>query len=132
MNIVKNTLTAMVLARHMCHPSVVEIPNNASTYQDDVPLFARLPKPARAQLLAVGLQQAQKYEDLVLKEIDHMIFSKPNTRAWDPTPSCSDPLMLGLCIRRITLWYRGLMFRYKSFGARKLNTSESTPSTNNV
>jgi hypothetical protein len=111
----------MALARHMGHDSVVEILAQESPCPNaqDILAFVKLPKPARTQIFAIGLEQFQVLEAVILQEIDALVFGQKGSRAWEMTTSCSDPLILGLCIRRLALWYRQMMFSYKSHGVCK-------------
>jgi hypothetical protein len=99
----------------MVHESFVEILESENTGSQDgnAIAFASLPKPARTQIFAIGLEKFQQIEALILHEIDRVDLRRLDGGG---TRSCSDPLILGLCIRRIALWYRNLMFRYKNYG----------------
>ena len=76
--------------------------------------YAFLSLSARNQLFIHIAEQFELLETKILSEIDKFVFQKKQGRAWQP--SCSDPLILGLCIRRMGLQYRRSMIRYKTFG----------------
>jgi hypothetical protein len=75
--------------------------------------------PARLQLFTIALHQFEYVETSVLKEIDELVYCKNSTIPWEADPRLSDPLIIGLCIRRMALEYRQMMLRYKSFGPSK-------------
>lgn len=111
----------MVMARHLGYDSVVEIIDHESSFSNthDAPVFAKLPHPARAQIFGLGMEQFQQLEARILPEIDSLVFGEKSNRAWEVASSCSDPLILGLCIRRMALWYRYMMLQYKNGGISK-------------
>ena len=121
------TLAAVAVARHLGDECPVEIvedecfdASNSSDHEHDrTPTFIYLSPPARAQLFGVALTTFESMEELILQEIDRLIIRKKSNRAWQLDSSCSDPLILGLCIRRMALQYRHMMSRYKDFRPSK-------------
>jgi hypothetical protein len=79
--------------------------------------YVDMSTPARNQFLVHAARAYEDFEQSVLEKIDQLVFHKKDGRAW--TTSCSDPLILGLCIRRMSLQYRHFMFHYKAFGPSK-------------
>jgi hypothetical protein len=79
--------------------------------------FVEMSNPARNQLLVHAARAHEFYEQRVLHEIDRQVFYEKPDRAW--IPACSDPLILGLCIRSMSLQYRRYMLNYKKYGPRK-------------
>jgi hypothetical protein len=63
--------------------------------------FADMSNPARSQFLVRVAGAYEVIERRVLEKIDQLVFHKKVGRAWKS--SCSDPLVIGLCIRRMSL-----------------------------
>jgi hypothetical protein len=79
--------------------------------------FADMSSPARSQFLVHVAEAYETFEHCVLEEFDRLVFHKKIGRVW--TSSCSDPLIIGLCIRRMSLQYRSYMINYKTYGMSK-------------
>ena len=108
--IVELTLEAAAYARHLGQ----ERPVSA-----DGCSFYSLPRPVYIQLYALAYHRFHATECALLHELDRLVFWKKDNRSWRVDSSCSDPLILALCIRRMALHYRALMVRYKCFGSGK-------------
>lgn len=119
----KNILAYMAMARHLGHETTVEMLNHSPS--DSPPttvtatIYQQLPKPAQMQIFGLAIDKLQQLEATILQELDGLLFETPSIRARELTLSLTDPLILGLCIRRMALWYRQMMFKYKHHGGGK-------------
>jgi hypothetical protein len=82
-------------------------------------------KLARNQLFKQAVKGIEKIEELVLDEMDGLLSgdARGRTKAFQG----SDPVLFGLCIRRLALHYRRTMQRYKRFGDGKSSLSLHGP-----
>jgi hypothetical protein len=120
---VGHTLVTIALARHLGDERPVEIvedehfgASDALDHERDrIPTFVMSPPPVWLQFSELALTFFEVREELILQEIDRLVFRKKPDRIWQLDTSCSDPLILGLCIRRMALEYRHMMLRYKPF-----------------
>jgi len=111
------TLAATALARNLGDLCSVQVLGDGEP--DKTPMFVQLPWPAHFQLFGIALQQFEEMERLVLKEIDELVYCTNSTLPWQADPHRSDPVIIGLCIRRMALEYRQMMLRYRSFRPSK-------------
>jgi len=72
-------------------------------------------KRTRDQLFKQAATGLESLEKLVLPEIDLLL------PAWRVKANTPNPLILGLCVRRLALHYRRSMVRYKQFGEGKFD-----------
>lgn len=70
---------------------------------------------ARSQLFAHVVAWIEPLERSILKMVDHHLDRRAKKRQWE-----GDPMILGLIVRRMCLYYRRNMIRYKQFGESKL------------
>jgi len=83
--------------------------------------FADMSLPARNQLFVLAAQAFEFNEKRILERFDRLVFHKNMSGLWQSSLEESpDPLVLGLCIRRMALIYRQYMIYYKSHGSQKL------------
>jgi hypothetical protein len=68
---------------------------------------ARISQRARTQIFHQAIKGIEKYEPLVLETLDRLVSRKRYTK---------NPVILGLCVRRLSLFYRHIMARYKRLG----------------
>lgn len=74
---------------------------------------SEMPYHIRSQLFTLAAEAIQKLEDLILQGIDSFLPARAKARVMANIPN---PLVLGLCARRLSLYYRRIMMRYKQFG----------------
>jgi hypothetical protein len=71
----------------------------------------------RNQLFQIAVMGIETTEDKLLDDIDKAVVYDKKTRRFYIL--CS-PIVLGLCLRRLTLYYRRMMMRYRGFGKGSL------------
>jgi hypothetical protein len=74
-----------------------------------------LSRIARQQFKAHVAKACEQFESRALQKIEKLVFGQKPGRVWQT--SCSDPLALGLCIRRISLHHRRQMLHYKQLSS---------------
>jgi hypothetical protein len=77
--------------------------------------LAAMSMPIRNQLFSIAANAIEDTEKELLKNIDDLVHGPRPYRDYKP----SNPVILGLCIRRLSLYYRRIMMRYKSFNSSK-------------
>jgi len=121
---VKSTLSAIALGRILGNENPWEIIDGeqfkGSTdfghKHNGTLTFKALSSNVRRQLVLVALAFFKDCKETLLQEFDRLVFRKRSDRSWQLESSCSDPLIVGLCIRRMALQYRHIMGRYKDYG----------------
>ena len=76
--------------------------------------FSETSRIARSQLFLHVASICEKAEYEVLRLLDDMIHTKKRR-------TIRDPLIPGLCLRLLGLYYRRIMQRYKGFGKGKIS-----------
>ena len=80
-----------------------------------------IPKGIRGQLFKLSAQSIEQFEIRILASIDELL---PANRK--SNKEISDPLILGLCVRRLSLHYRRIMLRYQQFNGTSIPISALT------
>ena len=81
--------------------------------------FSSVSEMVRRQIFVQAAKGIEELEKEVLKQLDTLInavspLRQKKSLSWDY--QCSDPVIVGFCIRRLALQYRRTMERYKQFG----------------
>jgi len=113
-SIVKTTLTISIFGRFLDsrRPIVQErFLQYRSKGLDDIMFRASsMPSQVRSQLFILAAERIEELEREVLEQLDRLV---PQCR--DKPLQADQALMVGLCIRRLSLYYRRIMLRYKQF-----------------
>jgi hypothetical protein len=72
--------------------------------------------PMRNQLFQIAVMGIERTEAKLLDDIDKAVYNKKTGRLYIQR----SPIVLGLCLRRLTLYYRRIMMRYLGFGKGSL------------
>jgi len=84
-----------------------------------------MPSQVRSQLFMLAAKRIEELEREVLEQLDGLV---PQCRA--KPLQADNALMVGLCIRRLSLYYRRTMLRYKQFNKGTSPSSRTFTPTN--
>lgn len=121
--IARNTLLIAILGRfldsrrHIDQDSFLE---DRSGRKDDFFRACRMPTHIRAELFKLAVKMIEELEEEVMIQLDNLV---PDYRECKLHPH--HRLIVGLCIRRLSLHYRSIVLRYKHSEGSKSPPSSS-------
>ncbi|TAQ91046.1 hypothetical protein B7494_g666 [Chlorociboria aeruginascens] len=112
-NLIKHILGITILSRYLDSRRPVDYDRLQAVKGEDVSIMnwrfvASISNAARKQIFLQAIKAITKNEKYVLGELDRLVSSR-NQIGYDP-------VVLGLCVRRLSLYYRHIMARYKALG----------------